>query len=131
MKLNQLNPAKLEAVAAPRVVVNRNPLRLVEIALDEPTALMRMQHDRTPWRCYIRHSDSRCTCHAPLVPHPQYLGAVEDAFMYTAGALKKRGDPQKLTDQDLTLLAASSAKMLGHWARLALGHFPEQELAAG
>lgn len=107
--------------------VDLNPAakgNVVEMTLPElNTAVMLLPKvERTyPAKCPIIHHTGYCHCHPPVVVDASKLAACEDAARYVLGALKRRGTEGKLSDADLIFLAASAAKMAGHWGRLALG----------
>lgn len=73
------------------------------------------------FKCYIRHSDGRCTCEPPEIVSASMLETCNSSTMYLLGVLNKKPEIGKLKQEDLDFLAWSVSKMSAHWGRLALG----------
>ena len=98
-----------------------NVVEMVLPELNTMTMLLPRIKNTAIIKCPITHHTGFCLCTPPIVVDASKLAACEDAAMYVLGALRKKGEPGRLSDADLIFLAASTAKMAGHWGRLALG----------
>lgn len=75
----------------------------------------------TVFRCYIHHSDNRCTCEPPEIKSQPMFETCNSSVMFLLGVLRKKPESGKLAQKDLDFLAWATSKVTGHWGRLALG----------